>query len=104
MNDFMNKVQQLVKIWNAAAAEGLNITDQVADKIRSLSVQLLDSGTFLVTTHVGNKYLPVLNSEEIGFIKSGKKLEAIKLYRNRCGDSLVESKNAIDQYCRNNGL
>ena len=105
MNDFMNKVDALVKIWNAAAQVGLNITDQVADKIRSHAINMIEKGKFLVSVGNGNTLeMPVLNAEEQGYCHQKEKLNAVKCYKARNGYSLMDSKRAVDQYCNNNGI
>ena len=40
--------------------------------------------------------------EVMGHINDGKKVAAIKAYRNHSGLGLKESKNAVDELCYNN--
>ena len=39
-----------------------------------------------------------LNAEEIAFVNDGRKLPAVKSYKNRTGCSLMEGKNAVEDY------
>mgnify|MGYP000564775913 CR=1 FL=1 len=105
MKDFVTKVDALVKLWSAAATLGLDITEQVGDKIRGHAINMMEKGKFMVSMYNGNvQEMPVLNAEEQGYCHSKQKLNAVKCYKARHGYSLMDSKRAIDQYCNNNGI
>lgn len=53
------------------------------------------SGTFTFTVH-GVNYAIKPTSEEIGLIRTGQTIAAIKLIRSRTGFDLFEAKTAVD--------
>lgn len=108
MKDFMDKVAAYVALYNAAINIGIDITEQVVNKIKSDSAKLLvdEHKTFTVfyNDRTQTREMPSLNAAEVADVRNKRKLEAVRQYRDRTGFALMESKQAIDQFCYNHDI
>lgn len=104
MKDVLAQIASLILLDKAANELGLNINSLVCDRVKELAATLpgkAPTGHFNIKLSTGKvEAVPVPTAHEMGISRSSK-LEAVKQYKQRTGQSLMNSKYAIEQY---NGL
>lgn len=80
---------------------------QVNAKLDDMKRRINDLETKLIATmkklgaEVPSRPMP---PEVLGLLQAGRKIEAIKVYREHTGQGLKDAKDAVEQVARENGL
>lgn len=75
------------------------------DRSRSTErLATIDRKLDIIMTHLGLTDTPPEEPDVVQFLQQGKKIEAIKVYRQRTGLGLAESKAAVEKIARERGL
>ena len=90
-----------IRLLDAADDLGVDVTSIVKGKIDS---EFNDKMFEVCGFGRENQRLPVLTQSEIDTGRFNGKLDAVKAYKTRTGQSLMDSKHAVEQWFENNGL
>lgn len=95
MNEILSKIVLLIQLVKDADNLGINIESSVYPKIKQLAAKLPPQD-FGETFIVDGLSVPRPNVEELAeFHKS--KLNAVKMYKERTGESLMIAKHALEK-------
>lgn len=92
------------RLLEAAAMFGIDVTEQVKAKIDH-DMQIAPNGTIRIDRANGTlDFIPSLVQREVDAGVYDSKLDAIKMYKNRTGKSLLDSKFAVETHFKNERL
>jgi ribosomal protein L7/L12 len=97
--ELINLCSNCVRLIEAAQACGIDVIETVERRL----IEAIQAGNVTIETSQGFATVPAMISQEVDVAVRIGKLDAVKMYKNRTGLSLMESKQAVEKFIYSNG-